>query len=296
MGWNMIQVVSLSPAKDVTYEVAELEVGQTNRVTQVHVRPGGKGANVARVLATLGATPRMVCPLGGATGQWFWETMQSHGIDCITVAVPEETRTCIAVVEEARVTEFTEPAPALSATAWQDIQERLEPSPLTIITGSFPRDSEEADIVQLFARARELSDTLIVDTSGAALRQAVQFAHFVSPNWAEACELAGSTDPSMVMRSGGPSRALVSRGSEGVTLTGDEPVCVRAPEQPGNSTGAGDALVAAFGWALVSGRADPLKYAVSVAAASVRSPVAGEVDVKLAAEIFDTVEEHPCDA
>ena len=81
-----------------------------------------------------------------------------------------------------------------------------------------------------------------------------------------------------------------------MTLTGDEPVCVRAPEQPGNPTGAGDALVAAFGWALVSGRADPLKYAVSVAAASVRSPVAGEVDVKLAAEIFDTVEEHPCDA
>jgi fructose-1-phosphate kinase PfkB-like protein len=238
----------------------------------------------------------MVCPLGGATGRWYEKMIQSHGIDCIKVAVTEETRTCIAVVGKAQVTEFTEPAPGLSSTEWQRIEDSLEASPLTIITGSFPRDSEEADIVHLLRRARELSDTLIVDTSGSALRQAIHLAHYISPNWAEACELAGSTDPSIVMGSVGQSRALISRGSQGVTLTGDEPVCARAPEQQGNPTGAGDALVAAFGWALVTGRADPLKYAVSVAAASVHSPVAGEVDLELAGDILDKVEEHPCDA
>lgn len=102
--------------------------------------------------------------------------IESHRIGCITVVVPEETRTCIAVGGKAQVDDFIEPAPGLSATSCQRIGDCLTPSPPTITTGSFPRDSEESDIVKIVRRARELSDTLIVDTSGSALQQAAHLA------------------------------------------------------------------------------------------------------------------------
>ena len=292
----MIQILTLSPAKDVTYELSKLSLGSSNRVSQVHVRPGGKGANVARVLTTLGARARLVCPVGGATGQWFKEIIESSGVECVIVPIAEETRTCIAAVTSGQVTELIEPAPRLTLRNLRDLAEKLQRSSTTVVTGSFPEDIEEAAAEELFQRARELTETLIVDTSGPVLRIATRFADYISPNWQEACDLAGSPEPERVTQTVGRARALISRGPEGVILTGDNAVNVRGPEQSGNPTGAGDALVAGFSWALESGLSHPLKYAVSVAGASVQSPVAGEVDLDLARSILDTVEESSYDA
>ncbi|HEX6449757.1 MAG TPA: PfkB family carbohydrate kinase [Trebonia sp.] len=50
----MIITVTPNPAWDVTYEVPALVPGEVHRVTAVHRRLGGKGVNVARVLAALG--------------------------------------------------------------------------------------------------------------------------------------------------------------------------------------------------------------------------------------------------
>ena len=47
----MILVVCLNPAIDVAYAVGALRPGTSHPVTAVHRRPGGKGVNVARVLA-----------------------------------------------------------------------------------------------------------------------------------------------------------------------------------------------------------------------------------------------------
>ena len=58
----MILVVSLNPALDLTYEVDAADWAGVNRPHTVHVRPGGKGVNVARTLRALG----MRGPAGGA--------------------------------------------------------------------------------------------------------------------------------------------------------------------------------------------------------------------------------------
>src|SRR5215218_6025860 len=49
----MILTVTLNPAIDVTYHVPALVPGQTHRVARVDERLGGKGINVASVLAQL---------------------------------------------------------------------------------------------------------------------------------------------------------------------------------------------------------------------------------------------------
>ena len=53
---------------------------------------GGKGVNVARVLAALGVEARAVCPLGGETGARFIELAKEEGVDVLPVNVPAPTR------------------------------------------------------------------------------------------------------------------------------------------------------------------------------------------------------------
>jgi hypothetical protein len=50
----MIVTVTLSPADDVTYQVASMNPGDEHRVSRVRRRPGAKGGNVAAALAQLG--------------------------------------------------------------------------------------------------------------------------------------------------------------------------------------------------------------------------------------------------
>ncbi|MFD2355871.1 PfkB family carbohydrate kinase [Nonomuraea ferruginea] len=50
----MILTVTLNAALDVTYETPQISWDGVNRVAAVHRRAGGKGVNVARVLAALG--------------------------------------------------------------------------------------------------------------------------------------------------------------------------------------------------------------------------------------------------
>ncbi|MHC3394874.1 PfkB family carbohydrate kinase, partial [Streptomyces lavendulocolor] len=53
---------------DITYKVDALTPHASHRVTDVAERPGGKGVNVARVLAALGHDPVVTGFAGGPTG------------------------------------------------------------------------------------------------------------------------------------------------------------------------------------------------------------------------------------
>ncbi|TDD31781.1 1-phosphofructokinase, partial [Nonomuraea terrae] len=65
----MILTVTLNLALDVTYEVPHVDWNGVNRVGAVHRRAGGKGVNVARVLAALGRDVLVTGLAGGPTGR-----------------------------------------------------------------------------------------------------------------------------------------------------------------------------------------------------------------------------------
>ncbi|MYX42455.1 1-phosphofructokinase, partial [Streptomyces sp. SID89] len=64
----MILTVTLNTAVDITYRVPALRPHTSHRVTEVTERPGGKGVNVARVLAALGHEVTVTGFAGGTTG------------------------------------------------------------------------------------------------------------------------------------------------------------------------------------------------------------------------------------
>ena len=62
----MIVTVTCNPAVDLTYRVPRLTPGAVHRVARVEERAGGKGVNVARVLAQLGESVAE-----GTIGRWL---------------------------------------------------------------------------------------------------------------------------------------------------------------------------------------------------------------------------------
>jgi tagatose 6-phosphate kinase len=78
-GGPVILTVALNAALDVTYKVPALRPGVSHRVTEVTERAGGKGLNVARVLAALGHDVTVTGFAGGATGRSLRDRLAGTG-------------------------------------------------------------------------------------------------------------------------------------------------------------------------------------------------------------------------
>ncbi|MFE7121809.1 1-phosphofructokinase family hexose kinase, partial [Streptomyces sp. NPDC057654] len=75
----MILTVTLNAALDITYRVPQLRRHSSHRVTEVIERPGGKGLNVARVLAALGHDTVVTGFAGGITGEALRARLRDGG-------------------------------------------------------------------------------------------------------------------------------------------------------------------------------------------------------------------------
>jgi hypothetical protein len=111
----VIVTVTPNPAMDRTLEVGRLRRGGLHRVPRATVEPGGKGINVARMLAAHGVAPRAVFPAGGLEGEAL-VAMLAHDFPTRAVVIVEPLRVNVAVVEPGgRVTKLNEEGPELTA-------------------------------------------------------------------------------------------------------------------------------------------------------------------------------------
>lgn len=105
---SMIVAVTPNPGLDRTIEVPRLRRGELHRVGRAHVEPGGKGINVARVLAGNGIGTQAIFPAGGAEGDAL-VAMLADDIRVRPVPIAAPLRVNVAVVEPGgRVTKLNE--------------------------------------------------------------------------------------------------------------------------------------------------------------------------------------------
>ena len=290
----MIVVVTPNPAVDVTYRVDEQRIGTTQRVRRVERRPGGKGLNVARVLAAEDVVTHSVLPLGGASGTWMVDAVAALGLPVTVVSVPGETRSTITVVDDlAHPTMFGEPGPDVPARTWLRVDEAVRAAvhaapdaDALVIAGSLPVGSPPDVVVPWITDALAAGALVVADLSGPALLAAADAgATICKPNRDELAEATGRTDEragALDLLRRGAGTVVVSRGSAGIAAhTVDAVVEVPAvPGVTGNPTGAGDAATAGLVLALTRGAelATALRTAAAFGAAAVLRPVAGEID------------------
>lgn len=297
----MILTVTANPAYDVTYEVAAVRPGEVHRVTTAHLRPGGKGINVAAVLRQLGEE---VLASGFGT-MAFEEELRAAGLRAELVTSLPHVRRTVAVVEPGRTTSFWEPGtqlPADSARLLLDrVSELLTSAACLVVSGSLPPGAPDSLAADLARLALDVGVPAVVDTSGAALRAAAVVPGVVlMPNLDELEELTGPcrTDADVVAASdrlvaAGARAVVATRGRDGMVATDATGTwTTRPPEVAGNPTGAGDAAAAAVARGLARGL--PLPHiaadATALSAAAVTAPVAGQVDLERYRELTDAVE------
>jgi tagatose 6-phosphate kinase len=281
----VILTVTLNTALDITYRVRSLRPHASHRVSEVTERPGGKGVNVARVLAALGHEVTVTGFTGGATGRVVQELLAAvPGVVDALVPVSGATRRTIAVVDEQTgdTTQLNEPGPMVTPAEWSAFQEAYEdllPSASAVaLCGSLPPGVPVGAYAGLVRTARAAGVPVLLDTSGEALRRGVAARpDIIKPNADELAELTGSHEP---LRA--PAAVVASLGPEGLLAATRDgrwratpPTSVR-----GNPTGAGDSAVAG----LLSGLVEHLPWpdrlirATALSAATVAAPVAGEFD------------------
>ncbi|HXS64466.1 MAG TPA: hexose kinase [Streptosporangiaceae bacterium] len=290
----MILVVSLNPALDLTYEVQEADWGGVNRPHTVHVRPGGKGVNVARTLRALGRDVRLAGLIGGATGAELVEGLAGSGVEVGFTAIAGPTRRTLTVVDSARgqAALFNEPGPLVAGGEYQGFLDgylaALGDCEAVVLSGSLPGGVGPEAYAGLISAARAAAVPVILDTSGPALALgAAAGPTLVKPNLAELEHISGRSLAAEAARAAarelvrdGARSVVVSLGEAGLlAVTGEGSWLARPGERvDGNPTGAGDAVVAGLADGLVRGTGWPetLRHAVGLGAATVAAPVAGE--------------------
>ncbi|MGA5896730.1 1-phosphofructokinase family hexose kinase [Streptomyces venetus] len=290
----MILTVTLNTALDITYRVRSLRPHASHRVSEVTERPGGKGVNVARVLAALGHEVTVTGFTGGATGRVVQEKLASvPGVVDALVPVAGPTRRTIAVVDgqTGDTTQLNEPGPTVTPSEWSAFQEAYEhllaSASAVALCGSLPPGVPVGAYAGLVRTARSSGIPVLLDTSGEPLRRGVAARpDIIKPNADELAELTGSHDPlraTQDARRRGAGAVVASLGPRGLLAATRDGRWHATPPAPvrGNPTGAGDSAVAG----LLSGLTEHLPWparlarAVTLSAATVVSPAAGEFDL-----------------
>ncbi|MFB7410450.1 1-phosphofructokinase family hexose kinase [Streptomyces sp. NPDC056202] len=299
----MILTVTLNTAVDLTYRVPALTPHASHRVTQVIERPGGKGLNVARVLAALGHETVATGFAGGATGAVLREQLAATPVRDALVETAGPTRRTVAIVDTASgdTTQLNEPGPTVTAAEWTVFRTRfsalLDGAAAVALCGSLPPGIHVGAYAELVRLARTAGVPVLLDTSGEPLRRGIAARpDLVKPNADELAQLTGTRDPLRATREarGRGARTVVSSlGPEGLLAATPEGLWRAAPPSPvkGNPTGAGDSAVAGLLSGLVDGTPwpDRLSRAVALSAATVLSPVAGEFDPKTYEDLLPRV-------
>jgi tagatose 6-phosphate kinase len=289
---RLILTVTPNPAYDVSYETPSLELGGVHRVAAVHRRPGGKGVNVAAVLASLGEP---VVASGFATAE-FAADVERLGVRSVFTEALPHVRSTVAVFDGDQATSLweagvapTDPVAATSALC-DRITDLLPGLGCLVVSGSLPPGVGHTLPADLARLARDRGVPALADVSGEALEAAAGVPGIVlTPNADELAELCGpvaTTDDvvaaarSLVDR--GAGHVFATRGADGIVVVTPDGAWV-APAVPGvtgNPTGAGDAAAAAIASGLAAGLhpARIAENAVALAATAVAAPVAGSVD------------------
>lgn len=258
-----IVTVTFNPAIDLTVFVDRLVPGTVNRAGRSHRQAGGKGINVATMLALGGAKVAVSGFLGEDNPDIFEKHFRQHGLRDDFVRVDGETRTGIKIVdtESGGTTDLNLPGAAPSAAQCDRLLSVLckhaRPGVWFVLAGSLPAGVGIDYFATVIRTLREAGARVAVDSSGPALAAAVEVGiDLAKPNIHELAELLdrdlGDFETMLAaareLRREKIPNLVVSLGDEGALfLTPEAELIAGAPPVKVVSTvGAGDSLLAGF--------------------------------------------------
>lgn len=306
-----ILTLTLNPALDLTVELARLDAGQVNRSDEMHTHAAGKGVNVAQVLADLGHQVTVSGFLGEDNLQAFETLFAKRGFVDAFIRVPGETRSNIKLAEQdGRITDINGPGPNVDAAAQQALLDRLlQIAPghdAVVVAGSLPRGVSAQWLRALIEKLNELGLKVALDSSGEALRAALQARPWlIKPNTEEladalGCEVVSPTAEAQAaarLHAQGIEHVVISHGADGVNWfsVGSALHALPPKVSVASTVGAGDSLLAGMLHGLLSADTpeQTLRTATAIAAMAVTQIGFGINDAAHLAQLEQGVRVRP---
>lgn len=279
-----VVTLTLGPALDCTTATDRVRPTRKLRCDAPRYDAGGGGINVARLLHRLGTDALALFPAGGWTGKEFEDLVRSSGTRFRVVPTSSAMRQsfCVNERDSGRQYRFVLPGAVLNVDEQQACLDALTAEAVgarfIVLSGSLPPGVAPTIITAVADRARLAGARLIVDTSGEALRSALDTdAYLVKPDLEELEALVGrplATEAKQeqaarqLLSASGIMILLVSLAERGALIvTREETVRLPAfPVTPAGGSGTGDSMVAGLTNGLIDGL--DIRQAVSLGMAA----------------------------
>lgn len=255
----MIYTVTLNPSIDYIVRLDKVIVGSVNRMESDDKFAGGKGINVSRILKRLDIENKATGFIGGFTGKFITDTLDSEGIASNFVEVNQDTRINVKIKADEE-TEINGLGPNISEdklTELKKILSSLNSTDTVVFAGSSPKNLGNAIYKDLIGLTRKTGAQVACDFEGQTLLDSLEFQPLlVKPNNHElgdifGVKLSNLSDIETYARqllSKGAQHVIISMAGDGALLVTQGGSYFAKPIKGNvkNSVGAGDSMVAGF--------------------------------------------------
>jgi 1-phosphofructokinase family hexose kinase len=286
----LILTLTINPAVDRTVLVDHLVFEDRAYILSRSDGAGGRGINASRVLHSFGGKTAAILTAGGETGATIQRLLSDDGFPSHVVPIRAESRTNLTISDKQGLTiKLNEMGPSLDeadlARLKQMVEARIQKASWLMICGSLPPSVPPHFYCELIHLAREHNVQTLLDADGEALLHGLEAnPTVVTPNQHEAERLLNRAlltrsqfiDAVQRIKAMGPEWVILSLGSRGVVASNGGELLEALPPRIDAlcPIGAGDALAAAFVWAISKKRpfADALRWGVAAGTASAAQP------------------------
>ncbi|MFM2126372.1 MAG: hypothetical protein RL328_2823 [Acidobacteriota bacterium] len=307
----MILTLTINPAIDRTMMVDKLVFEDRGYILSRSEAAGGRGINASHVIHTFGGKTLALLTSGGEVGLKMEHLLASFGFSYEVVRVKAEGRVNLTVSDQqgltAKLNERGAPLQESEVEAVRELVEaRLKKASWLMLCGSLQPGVPDDFYAKLIRVAQDSGVRTLLDTDGEALLRALETKPTViTPNQPEAERLLGrailtrtqSLEALQRIHSMGPETVILSLGSRGAMGIGPEGTFEILPPRVDAlcPIGAGDALAAAFLWALEKKKSfpDALRWAVATGTATAILPGTSFPTLEQTKEIYKKVEVRP---
>lgn len=306
----MILTVTINPAIDRTLTVDRLVFDDRAYILSTEYGVGGRGINASKTIHLLGGDTRAILPAGGASGRVIEESLKQLGFSYQLVPIRRAVRTNFTISQEKGLTiKLNELGPKLAKKEWVAVQDAvfhtLPKAKWLMLCGSVPPSVPGDFYSSIIQRAKQQNVPVVLDTDNEALTEGIKAGPtVVSPNQQEAERLLGTVmitrthflDAVRRIHQMGAESVVLSLGSRGVMALHEGKIYESVPPriEVVCAIGAGDALCAAFCWAMSEGKSfqEAIRWAVAAGTASAKLPGVNFASREQTEEIYRNVDVH----
>jgi 1-phosphofructokinase family hexose kinase len=309
---DLIVTLTINPAIDHNVTADRLVFEDRAYILSTSDAAGGRGINASCVVSSFGGKTLAIVTSGGPSGERFRKLLCGCDFPVEVVEIDNEIRTNLTITDRHGLTiKLNHPGPPLTKSELDRVEaaveRKLEGASWLMICGSVPPGVPPGFYPKLVRMARERGVKSLLDTDGEALIEGVEAGPtVVAPNQQEAERLLNTAlitrahflEAASRIRKMGAESVILSLGGRGAIGASERGIVEVVPPRVDAvcPIGAGDALAAAFVWAMDNHEpdfADALRWGVAAGSASARLPGVTFASLAQTKEVYPRVEVRP---